>query len=115
MILIQKYHELVDGLYEKTNTKKLKWKEAALSDAVQYSFSNYSVLLHKRLYPKTVNAMYAVLIYDSEGERIESFSDSDLDVEHAQRLADLYRRARQQVRSPEKAIDEILNALKDTR
>jgi uncharacterized protein YciW len=115
MIPLQKYYDLIDELREKTIAAQLRWKEAALSDAVQHSFSNYSILLHKRFYPKTPNAMYAVLIYDSEGERIDSFSDADLDTEHAQRLAELYQRAQQQARSPEKAIDEILNALKDAR
>jgi hypothetical protein len=115
MIPIQKYYELIDRLHEKTIAGELKWKEAALSDTVQYSFPNYSILLEKRIYPRTFNTVYAALIYDDKGEKIDSFSDTDLDAEHAQRLADLYQRARQQARSGEKAIDAILDALKGVR
>lgn len=118
-----KYLELIDSLLAKTEAGKIEWKKTAKPNAFQISFPHYSIMLeHKERFQqqeipiiKTNSSEYIIVILDSEGRGVDFFTDRDLNNEYQERLAEIHQQARRQALGADKALDEILNALKDVR
>lgn len=110
-----KYRQLVDQLFAKTEEGKIEWRETAETDTFQVSFAHYSITLaERRTTPR--NLTYVVSILNSEGRRVDTFSDDfDWDPGYKKQLSELYQKARRQALSADKALDEILSQLSDTR
>lgn len=109
-----KYREIVDLLLDKTENGELIWRETAESETIQVSFSMYSITINQT---STIWSQlnYEISIYNSEGKKIDSFYALTLGSDYLGRVSLLYQKARRQALGADKALDEILNALKDVR
>jgi hypothetical protein len=111
-----KYQQLVERLASKTDQREVVWKEAAGSDTFQVSFANYSLTLSVSQNRQGA-LFYVISILNSEGNTVDSFSDEDIDEGTGGRyfnvMGELYHKARRQALGVDKALDEILEELKD--
>ena len=112
----EKHRQLVDQLLVKTKVGQLEWRETAEPDTFQVSFPNYSVMItqqrHNPRFP-----IHIVSILNSGGRRVDTFSDESAAWEASDKpqLTELYQHARRQALGADKALEDILNALKDPR
>ena len=110
----EKYEKIVDGLARKTANDELEWKETADPNTFQVSFVNYSITIEERYVPEQNLPDYLVTIRNSEGNAIDSFSDTFLDqrsMGYYKVMRDIYQKARRQALGVDSALDEILNEL----
>jgi hypothetical protein len=112
----EKYRELIDRLSNKTEADELKWRETANPNMFQVSFPNYSITISKEKDPLEIFEYIIIVgIVNSEGKGVDLFTQHDIGSNYAGQLSNLYQKARRQALGAEKALDEILNALKDAR
>jgi hypothetical protein len=106
-------------LLAKTESGKIKWQDTVEPNTFQVSFPNYSIILGHRILMQHAARpgipTYEVSILNAEEKNVDSFTDQNLGGGYQQRIAELFQKVRRQALGADKALDEILNALKDAR
>jgi hypothetical protein len=114
-----KYGQLVDRLFAKTNSGLLDWRISASPRTFQVSFRNQSILLSARLLPDSEDVVpefkntneYSLSIVNDSGEIVDEIEEYELDVGHRTILEDLYKAARRKALDVDKVLDDLLSAL----
>lgn len=101
---------LIDRLVDKTKRDEIHWRESVEDGEYQVDFQAYSVSLKEA--GRLEGSVFLSIIND-RGNVLETISDSDLasagdDIDHANKLLELYRAARRQALSVDKALDDLL-------
>lgn len=106
----QKFEELVERVYKKTEDGAIEWAE----DAFEVGLGNRVLMVFRRYTSHDNHPYIGVTLFDEAGRVIENETfPEDLDF-GSSRAEDLYRLARSKARNSEQAIDELLRELSES-
>ncbi len=109
----KKIAELVQKLHEKTLANKVNWERTEGSNALQVSFTAYSVRLVLQR-GSGGEDIYVIRIFDAAGNLVESATDDDLDEELPDSytmMEEMFETARRKALGVDKALDDIISQL----
>lgn len=115
-----KYKELVDALDQKTRDGKVDWKQSPTEGVFHAAFPGYSIKISRH---ETDFGAYdiKIAIFDESGQVIEEFFDgevSEFDTDNRSYykvMLALYDIARRVALGSDKALDTIINSLRQMR
>jgi hypothetical protein len=116
----QKANVFVERICGKTIKGELTWEKTPTEVAFQTQVGAYVVRFEEGI--EHNETIYKLSLWDSSGEHLDTFTDSDFDVNEGSRSGfDMYHKmreafevARRQARGVEKALDDILSELADS-
>ena len=117
--MINKIHDLVQRLVDRTDQGKVSWEITADEGTYQASFPNYSVRLFTRrqFNYNDDDVDYVMTIHDESGEMVDEITDSalkDSGFDDAyKRMKHLYNEARRKAKGVDKVIEGLLSELED--
>lgn len=104
---------LVQKLHEKTIANKLNWERTDVPNALQVSFTDYTIRLASQRVSKD-QVTYVIRIFDAGGNLVETADDDDLDEELPDSfgtMEEMFEAARRKALGADKALDDIISQL----
>jgi hypothetical protein len=112
-----KSQSLVDALYEKTSAKSLVWEKTSANGTFQVAVGGRPIQLYKIKRGSAVDIY--VDVYNSDGDKVDSFSDPDLSgtpkdprySSYFELMSSLFDLVSRQASGADKVLDDILKDL----
>ncbi|HEX6984459.1 MAG TPA: hypothetical protein VF170_03745 [Planctomycetaceae bacterium] len=106
-----KFRQLIDRVYEKTDEGVLEWREAAADDAFEVDLGNRTLMVFRGQTPHENLSYIGVTLFDELGRIVESETFPENTDFSSTRAENLYRLARSKARGSERTLDELLREL----
>lgn len=109
-----KYMQLVKRLIARQSQGKLDWNATEVEGVFQLSFPDYSLRIYER--QSRAGTDIVIALYNEEGTQIDEFTDVSLHQEWEEsylEMSGLYAEARRVALGVDKALDSLLNELRD--
>ena len=103
--------EVASILLQKSQAGEINWERTANENTFQTSLSRYSILINKMVGHEG-NEHYSLKIFNEEGREIEELTGYAARTEGGLHLSEVFELARRTAMGVEKALDEVLVALR---
>lgn len=115
---VEKWRVLVDRIIYATDLGKISWKESSEDSVYVTRIGDTQISYEESDSPDEINKDYTFRIYNSRGEVIDFFNDSDLysrdeNIAYYPRMRELYNRVVRQTNGSDIVLDRILASLDD--
>lgn len=122
----QKFIELAQIIADRTSLGAMSWEETSSEDMFQATLSKYVIRIKSSPSREVQDDVdYEINILNSDGARIESFTDSELtqilkksgatsETNGYLLMKELFKNAKRSALGVDKALDDILKELKDS-
>lgn len=104
--------EVARILFEKTENGEINWEATANDNVYQAPLSKYSTLIERNIDEESDRPYHQLKICNEEGREIEVLSSWEASTEGDVDLRALFELARRKAMGVEKALDEVLIALR---